>query len=521
MQKRTFLIILIFIIFLGVIGFFLISNQNSIPEIEVEDSENPDFVPFSGSDFGTVDLGEGISSGGSIININRDSYDDFNTIDSNLVQVSNQSVAGYTLISKIIEITEDPKELVNDNLVETYNFFEFPNMKIGDSGEGVVALKTVLNRLFPDALLSTENTFDTATKNTLINFQTQNKLAADGIAGAGTKAKLNEIQGLSKNPKDFEPIIKQEEHFTIRYQNKKNGFVYDIGVDDKRFEEVLKNTFSGVSESFFGDNGNTIVVRYLSDFETISTYLAQIKELEDGTKTLEGKFMTENIPFVSVNPDGSKMVYFEEKNRTTKGFVLDMKTLEKKPVFDSRFSEWLPQFNGSEMFSLTTRASALASGYSYKYNSNEKDEFERGVGKFTGLTTNYNPSGSKVLYSTNNNGRFIETYVYDFNEKTTLRLGIRTLSEKCVWTDNDNVLCAVPNFIIPEDYPDAWYKGEVLFNDRLWKVNTTNGLETIISNLRSSGIQEVDLINPIYKNGVLLFQNKHDYTLWMLDLRNR
>ena len=520
MQKRTFLIILILIIFLGVVGFFLISNKLSVPTIDVEEAVNPDFVPFTGSNFGEVDSsGEGVSQNPSTI-ITRDNYSDFNSVDSNLIQISNEPVAGYTLISKIIEITEDPKELVNDNLVETYNFFEFPNLKIGDSGEGVTALKTVLNRLFPEASLSTEGTFDTATKNTLITFQTENKLAADGIAGSGTKAKLNEIQGLSKNPKDFEPIVRQEERFTIRYQNKKNGFIYDFGVDDKNFEEISTTSFSAVHESFFGNNGNSVVVRYASGDDSISTYLGTIEQAEENT-FMEGNFLSQNISFVSLNPEGTKMVYLDESARRTKITLFDFVTEKKEVLLDSRFTEWLPQFNGPEVFSLTTRASALASGYSYKHGISEKDSIERGVGDLSGLTTNYNPSGSKVLYSTNNNTKFIETYVYDFNEKTTLRLGIKTLAEKCIWTDNDNVLCAVPNFIIPEDYPDTWYKGEVLFDDRLWSVNTTNGLEKIVSTLTSAASEEMDVINLIYKNGVLLFQNKHDYKLWMLDLRNR
>lgn len=113
----------------------------------------------------------------------------------------------------------------------------------------------------------------------------------------------------------------------------------------------------------------------------------------------------------------------------------------------------------------------------------------------------------------------IETYVYDFTDGTTLALGIKTLAEKCVWTDLDNLICSVPRFVSPEEYPDAWYKGEVLFDERLWSVNTENGLEKIVSTLRHNGLDKVDIVNPAYKNGILLFQNKHDYTLWMLDLR--
>ncbi len=519
MQKRTFLILLILIIFLGVVGFFLVSNQGTVPPIQVEDTEQPEFIPFTGTNLGGEEMGDGLASGNLGEPIpGRDSYSDFDAVDSNLIQISSEPVAGYTLFSKIFEITEDPKELVSDSLVETYNFFEFPSLKIGDSGEGVVALKTVLNRLFPEAALPTDGTFDTATKNSLIGFQTQHNLAADGIAGSGTKAKLNEVQGLSKNPKDFEPIVRQEERFTIRYQNKKNGYVYDFGIDDKNFEQVSKVPFSAVHESFFGNEGNSLIVRYISTNESIATYFGQFTK-KDETISFDGNFLAPDIPFVSVSPDGKKMVFFEETSRRTRGYVLDLATKEKKTVFDSKFSEWLPEFSGPEIFTLTTRASALASGYSYKYKAGEKDSFEKGIGGFSGLTTKYNPSGSKVLYSTNNGGKFIETYVYDFNENTNLTLGIRTLAEKCIWIDNDNLFCSVPRFITPEDYPDAWYKGEVLFDERLWSVNTTNGLEKIVSTLRHPGILNVDAVNLVYKNGILLFQNKYDYTLWMLDLR--
>lgn len=524
MQKRTFIILLILIIFLGVVGFFLIVNRGSIPRIEIDETQQPDFIPFSGTNFGGQEMNQQGQTGDTQVpNITGPNYQvvsDINTVDSNLSQISSDPVAGYTLFSKTFEIIEDPEVLPNDSLVETYNFFEFNTIKIGDTGEGVIALKTVLNRLYTDLSLSIDGTFDTATKNALIRFQTEHRLAADGIVGSGTKAKLNEVQGLSRNPQDFEPIVRKEERFTIRYQNKANGFIYDLGIDDKNFEQVSQVTFSAIYESLFGNNGNSVVIRYLSGEDSISTYLGNIVTLEEDTKTLEGSFMSPDIPFVSVSPDGSNMVYFEETNRRTRGYVYDFITQDKTTVFESKFSEWLPQFSGPELFTLTTRASAFALGYSYIYKANEKDVFTRGIGGLSGLTTNYNPSGSKVLYSTNNSGRFIETYVYDFNENTTLRLGIQTLSEKCIWTDNDNLLCAAPRFLGPDNYPDAWYKGQILFDDRLWSINTVNGLERIVSNLRHSAIETIDVVNLVYKDDILLFQNKYDYTLWMLDLRN-
>lgn len=502
------------------IGFFLVANKNQVPRIEIEETETPEFMPFSGDGLGgeVSDPGMGGNTNQNIALGGRDTISDFDALDSNLVQVTSDPVAGYTLFSKVFEIVEDPKEIVSDSLVETYNFFQFPSMKIGDGGEGVTALQTVLNRLSPNLAIETLGTFDTSTKNAVIAFQTSNSLPPDGVVGNGTKAKLNEIQGISKDPKDFEPIIRQEERFTVRYQNKSNGHIFDLGVDDKTFEQVSNTSFSAIHESFFGNNGSAVVVRYANN-DSISTYLGSIETTADGIRTLDGDFLAPDIPFVSVSPDGSKLMYFEEINRRSRGYVIDLATKASSVVFDSKFSEWLPQFNGPLMVSLTSRASALSSGYSYKYDATKKDSFEKGIGGFSGLTTNYNAGGTKVLYSTNNGGRFIDTYVYDFNDQTTLSLGIKTLAEKCVWTDLDNLLCAVPRFIGPEDYPDAWYKGEVLFDDRIWSINTENGLEKIVSTLKHSAIDKVDAINPVYDKGILLFQNKYDFKLWMLDLR--
>jgi len=173
MQKRTFITLLILIIFLGVVGFFLVVNRNSIPRVEVEETMQPGFTPFSGTNLGGEDLSiQEQDQDPSVSGLpNFQTITDSNTVDSNLEQISDQPVAGYTLFSKTFEIVEDPRELINDSLVETYNFFDYENLRIGDTGEGVTAFKVVLNRIYSDAGLSPEGGFDTATKNTLIRFR--------------------------------------------------------------------------------------------------------------------------------------------------------------------------------------------------------------------------------------------------------------------------------------------------------------------------------------------------------------
>lgn len=518
MTKKTFTILIILIVFLGAIGFFILLQTNKVPKLEIPETNEPDFIPFGGVGNQEVTDSADITDSDSEVNLGgRESFSDFNEIDSHLFQITNAPVSGYALFSKTIEITEEPTDTIDESLVETYNFFEFPSMKIGDSGEGVSALQTILNRLSEDTELGITSTFDTDTKNAVLAFQTKHKLAADGIVGNGTKAKLNEVQGLSVKPEDFEPTVRTEQKFTARYQDASNGHIYDFDVDTGTVQKISRTTFAGVGESFFGNNGDTVVVRYASG-DDISTYVGDIINPGE-VGYVEGEFLTQDIPFVSVSLDGESLVYFEEINRKTRGYLMDLVSKNTSIVFESSFSEWLPQFYGEHDFSLTSLASGLVPGFSYKYSADEKNDFVRGVGGFTGLTTNYNEDGSKVLYSTNNESRFIETYVYDFETQSTLNLGVKTLAEKCTWIDHDVVLCAVPRFVAPEDYPDAWYKGQVVFNDRLWSIDTSNGLEQVVSTLNHESFDRVDAINLEYKDGLLLFKNKDDLTLWGLDMK--
>lgn len=527
MSKKTLLILIILIVFVGAIGFFALLNQNQIPNIETLETENQEFIPFSQS--GTRGLGDGDQVQGNtpFVFPGRQNVFDIVAEDSKLSQVTQTPVAGYTLFSKTVEIVEEPS-IASESLVDTYNFFEYSTLKIGDEGSSVQALQTVLNRVFPEQTIAVDGVFTTETKNSVIAFQTSNNLGSDGVVGNLTKAKLNQFQGISTNPGDFEPTIREEQYFTIRYQDKTNGKIFDLGVEEKTFEEISSTSFAAIYESFFGNNGGSVVVRYENNGD-ISTFLGDIVppqtfENQNGeTETLEGyiegEFLAPGIPFVSVNPEGTGLLFFEKLRNGSRGFIYDFATKNTRTVFESAFWEWLPQFNGPEVFSLTSRASALSLGYSYRYDATEKNEFTKGIGGWTGLTTNYNPSGSKVLYSTNNGARFIETYVYDFNDGTTLSLGIKTLAEKCVWQDVDMVLCAVPEFVGPEDYPDAWYKGEIRFDDQMWRINTENGKEEIISTLSNDTTQTIEAVDLHYKDGIVLFTNRYDHSLWMLDLR--
>jgi hypothetical protein len=141
------------------------------------------------------------------------------------------------------------------------------------------------------------------------------------------------------------------------------------------------------------------------------------------------------------------------------------------------------------------------------------------LGDINGLTTLTSPNGKLVLYSDNN----LSLNVYNTETMNSTVLGIRTLSEKCVWGKaNDVIYCAIPKLIDSGEYPDSWYQGEVSFKDQFWKIDVKTGNGTLILDPTTiSGGEESDGIKLALDDGenYLFFVNKKDSFLWKLNLR--
>ena len=141
------------------------------------------------------------------------------------------------------------------------------------------------------------------------------------------------------------------------------------------------------------------------------------------------------------------------------------------------------------------------------------------MGGINGLTTLTSQDGKLVLYSDNN----LSLNVYNISTKTADTIGVRTLTEKCVWgRANDALYCAVPKFIPSALYPDSWYKGGISFSDDIWKIDLKTGNTNIIANPESiEGSEEIDGIKLALDadENYLFFVNKKDSYLWKLNLK--
>ncbi|MFZ1020156.1 MAG: hypothetical protein WAN61_04210, partial [Minisyncoccia bacterium] len=271
----------------------------------------------------------------------------------------------------------------------------------------------------------------------------------------------------------------------LRYVARADGNIYETfadNVDERKFSGTV---IPEIYEARFGNTGLSVVMRYLKTTgeETVETFLGALPKEYLGADTttvnnVTGSFLPENITSVSVSPDDSSLFYLFNSgnnfNGNIAGVILNLMTNKKTQIFNSPFSEWLPNWPSANIITLTTKPASGIPGYMYEMSASGKN-FNEVLGGINGLTTLASPDGKLILYADDS----LSLFVYNTNTKTSDLLGVKTLPEKCVWSGaSDAIYCAVPKSIVPGAYPDAWYKGEVSFNDQFWKIDLTTGTTT-------------------------------------------
>jgi len=308
----------------------------------------------------------------------------------------------------------------------------------------------------------------------------------------------------------------------LRYADRATGNIYQTFVDkieERKFSETI---IPKVYDAYFGKNGESVVMRHLKindrTIETFAGALPKEKLGEDiATNEIKGAFLVDDIKDISLSPDATKIFYLFNSGESAIGTIYNLSDAKKTQVFDSAFTEWLSFWPSAKIITLTTKPSGSIPGYMYMIDVDKKN-LTKVLGEVNGLTTQMSPSGKLVLYSDNT----LLLSLYHPDTKTSEGLGVRTLSEKCVWNKtNEFVYCAVPVFTAGATYPDDWYKGEVLFSDQIWKINVQNGNATIIADPVEVSGEDIDGIKLALSpnEDYLFFINKKDSFLWELELR--
>ncbi len=309
----------------------------------------------------------------------------------------------------------------------------------------------------------------------------------------------------------------------LRYVAKETGYVYQTFADKIEERRFSSTYIPKVHEAFFGNKGESVVMRYLkSDDRTIDTFLGTLpKEVLGGdtsdTNELKGSFLPENVTNISLSPDLFNIFYTLNTGNsfigTTAGIVGD----KKNQIFSSAFTEWLTEWPNQKIITLTTKPSSGIPGYMYFLDSTKKVT-SRVLSDIKGLTTLTSPTGKFVLYGND----VLEMSIVNVTSKNITNVPIKGLPEKCVWGKNDlAIYCLAPGYVSNGKYPDIWYRGEISFSDQIWKFDSISGAtEIILDPLIVEGGEDIDGIRLMLdtNENYLFFMNKKDSYLWEFKL---
>ena len=328
-------------------------------------------------------------------------------------------------------------------------------------------------------------------------------ITTDTNLGNGGTETTNNLQNTNSQETKMTP--------TIEYIERKNGHIYKMPWDSKVAEKISNSTIPNIYEAFFNSFNKTVIYRYLSVDNTISSFMATL-----GAD--KGEFLPQNIYDISISKDKNKFFYLTKNDNGVTGAIGSFGSTKREVVFNSPFTEWLSEWDTNQKIFLTTKPSYDVLGSMFMLNSTNKTT-TKVLGGIAGLTTTINGKGTLVLYSSSTKTG-PKLGVFDINKHLTKDLDSYGLSEKCVWAlDAVTIYCAVPNTILGNQYPDYWYQGLISFDDYFVKINTETGEKVTIAN--SINETPVDGTHLFLSNNedTLFFTNKKDYTLWSLDLR--
>ncbi|MCK9344722.1 MAG: hypothetical protein M0P64_01195 [Candidatus Pacebacteria bacterium] len=310
---------------------------------------------------------------------------------------------------------------------------------------------------------------------------------------------------------------------TVRYVERGLGHIFETQLSTYVESRIVNETRPRISEALWGNSGNSVVFRFLDTTEG-ATIKTRIINLSSPFATSSSEFLTteelylpDSIPFMATAEDGTNgLFYLAEKDGTFTTF----QNLNASKIFNSVFTEWLPQFPSQKLVTLTSRPSEKVPGHMFFLDPKTK-AVTKILGNINGLTTLTSHDGKFVLASESRNGA-PELSVYDVTKKTMLPIYLRGLPEKCVWgTKNPTlVYCGVPEALTNASYPDQWYQGVVSFSDSLWEINAETLAVRKVFTPKDFKAPALDMTNLSLSSddAYLVFINKLTSTPWVYSI---
>ena len=297
-----------------------------------------------------------------------------------------------------------------------------------------------------------------------------------------------------------EPSVGASSHGgIIQFTDQKTGNIYTSNKGNTK-KRISGSTLQQVRNSYTMPDDSVLIITNNTTPKQIS-----LKEPEPTITTTD--FLDDML---QIAQSGDHLYYTTPNN--TGGIDIKSTKDTQEILWSSHLAGWLLQAIDDYII-VTQKASYNIPGYAYRIP-------RQGLASSTipeviaqdlpGLITNLSQDATQLLYSTSGkNGT--KLFLKSLDTSDIIPLSIKTLASKCTWGgDSISLYCAVPR-TIPSNMPDNWYKGQVHFTDSLWRINTTTGDAYELA--QNTDLDILEIVEDT-ENGVVVFKNKTDQSLW-------
>jgi hypothetical protein len=298
----------------------------------------------------------------------------------------------------------------------------------------------------------------------------------------------------------------------VRFIDRASGNIYSYMVHARTLTRINNKTLPGIQVASWVAGGSRAYVQLLSTTngtDQVDTYALDA--------TGGSGFLLEQ-GLAQANVAGSSTLFTLLTGTTgSVGSLARADGSNAKTLFSSLISSLVVSPTAGPLFA-TNKPSVGVDGYGFQIDR-ASGAFTRILGPLRGLTVLPNPSGSLLMYSYTSGGSYYLSLL-DPATRTTTALPVATFTEKCVWSANGKTAyCAVPTSIGQKE-PDLWYQGAATFTDRIWKIDMTARLASLVLDPSAVGNVSVDAVGlSIDPNeDVLTFTDKHTGALYAYDL---
>lgn len=317
---------------------------------------------------------------------------------------------------------------------------------------------------------------------------------------------------------------------TFRYIERATGHLYEARENSLTQTRLSNTTLPKINNAVFTPDGEYALLQYVgNDNETVESLVAKVTPksttspetfqiVADGY-ALEGVYLPQNVVSADITQRGVSYI-LKNTNGGSSVILADLRDQTKRIVHQSPFTEWIIQRVNDGIATLTTKADSRVGGYMYELNTSGGTPTKI-LENISGLTTLTNAKKSWIIYATGRESE-LETYAYNTATKESKRLGVKTLPEKCVFSQQkeDIVFCGATDQPERVSYPESWYQGVTSFNDNLWKINLTEETYDPLLINKEEVAESFDMtklqVSP--RDEFILFINKKDLTLWSVDI---